>query len=114
LGLGLSILSLVMAFGEPMPVDPNAPDFVKGFQKGQTGPLAAAIQSAFIVLNLIIIAAAVQIIRFKQRTFGIVMSGLSMVNFGSCCCILGFPVGLWSLIILLQDDVAKAFQQNSG
>jgi hypothetical protein len=37
-----------------------------------------------------------------------------MINIGTCCCIIGLPAGIWSLVILLQPDVSKAFDQNSA
>ena len=33
-----------------------------------------------------------------------------MLNFGTFCCVLGFPVGVWSLIILMLDDVKREFR----
>jgi hypothetical protein len=28
----------------------------------------------------------------------------------SCCCILGLPVGIWSLVVLMKPEVKQAFR----
>ncbi len=35
---------------------------------------------------------------------------LSLVNFGNCCCLFGFPVGIWSYVVLSLDDVTRKFK----
>jgi hypothetical protein len=110
LGLVLSIVNIVIAVVSPPPaVDPNAPEFVRGFQQGTVGPVAIIIQSGFVVFNGIIIAGAIQMMRFQSRVFAIVASIMAIVNVGTCCCTLGAPVGIWSLIILSMSDVSAAF-----
>ena len=49
----------------------------------------------------------------KMRGVGIAASVVAMLNFGNCCCLLGIPIGIWSLIILLQPDVTAAFDQSA-
>jgi hypothetical protein len=112
-GLGLlgSLFNVVFALtANPIPPDPNAPEFLQALNQNTTGPTTAIIQSAFAILNLVIIAGGVQMARMEMRPFAIVASVLAMANFGTCCCILGLPVGIWSLVILLLPDVAAAFR----
>ncbi len=108
LGLATSIFNVAFAFAEPQ-IDPNDPPFIQEIKKGSTGPVVAAIQSAFVITNLLIIGGAVQMIRFKTWGFALAASILAMLNFGTFCCVLGLPVGIWSLVILLQPDVKQAF-----
>ncbi len=111
LGLGLSVLSAAIALvGDPPIVDPNAPRFVQAIQQGSRGPLAAAIQIAFVFVNGTIIAGAIQMLRFRSWGLAITASILAMVNFGNCCCLLGLPLGIWSIVVLSLADVRTAFQ----
>jgi hypothetical protein len=112
-GMLMTIISIVMALGPPPPIDPNAPPFLQEFQKGANGPQAVVIQSVFIFVNLFIIIGAVLMMLQKMRGVGIAASVVAMLNFGNCCCLLGIPVGIWSLIILLQPDVKAAFDQSA-
>jgi len=109
LGILFSTASVVMAFGPPPPVDPNLPALMQELQKDARGPQAAVIQSIFVLVNAFIIFGAVQMLRQKMRVVAIAAAAVAMLNFGSCCCILGAPVGIWSIIILLQEDVKSAF-----
>ena len=113
LGLLLTIASIVMAFGPPPPVDPNAPPFMQEFLKGSNGPAAAAIQGIFVFVNIFIIFGAAQMLRQKMRGVGIAAAVVAMLNIGNCCCVLGLPVGIWSLVILMQEDVKAAFNANA-
>jgi hypothetical protein len=115
IGLALSLFNVVFAVvAKPPVIDPNAPQWVQEFQKNQTGPVAMVVQGLMAIVNVVIIAGGVQMARIKTRPLGFVAAILAMVNFGSCCCILGIPAGIWSIVILCQSDVAKAFEQNSG
>lgn len=112
LGLGVSAFNIVFAFGPKRPIDPNAPEFLKKMQESTQGPTAAILQGVFFVVNAAIIVGAVFMLRFDSWAMGLVASILAMVNLGSCCCILGLPVGIWSLVILLQNDVKQAFSSS--
>ncbi len=110
LGLLGSIFNVVVAIVMEAPaVDPNAPPFMQGLQQGGYSVFAAIVHSGFVLLNLLIIFGGIQMLRLKNRTLGIAASVLAMMNFGTCCCLLGLPVGIWSLVILLREDVSKAF-----
>jgi hypothetical protein len=115
LGLGLSILSGIVAIvGEPAQVDPNAPPFVQAIQEGSRGPLAAVIQGVFVLVNGAIIVGAIQMLRFRSWGLAVTASILAMLNFGNCCCMLGLPVGIWSVVVLSLEDVRDAFRAAEG
>jgi hypothetical protein len=110
LGLGLATYNSVVALvGEPLPVDPNAPPFIQEILRGAHGPTAALMQACFGMMSLATIVGSVQLLRRKWWGFGIAVSVLSMVNFASCCCILGLPFGIWTLVTLTSPDVKEAF-----
>ncbi|MBS0204850.1 MAG: hypothetical protein JSS49_18235 [Planctomycetes bacterium] len=111
LGLMMSIVNVVLAvFSGPAIVDPNAPEFLRNIQQASVGPLAIVVQAAFVVFNGVIIGGGVQMMRFQSRVFAIVASVFAIVNVGTCCCVLGAPVGIWCLIVLLSQDVIRAFE----
>jgi hypothetical protein len=112
LGLVLTIYNTLTALvGQPPPIDPNLPPVMQEVLKNSHGTQAAVIQGIFVVVNIIILAGAVQMLRMRMRPFAIGASVLAMLNIGSCCCILGLPIGIWSLVVLMGNDVANAFDQ---
>jgi hypothetical protein len=90
-------------------IDPNAPIFVQDIQKGAAGPVAAVIQGTFAALNVFIIACSIQMLKLQSWGLAVTGSILSIVNIGACCCVIGLPVGLWSLSVLMSPDVITSF-----
>jgi hypothetical protein len=108
LGLAFSLFNFAMSFGEAH-VDPTAPEMVREFQRGTAGPVATAIQGTFALVNLFIIICGVQMMKLKSWGMAVAGSVLAMLNFGSCCCALGIPVGIWSLSVLMSPNVISIF-----
>ena len=79
-------------------------------QKGSVSVVPAVIQSIFALVNLLIIVGGVQMLTFKSRTMGIVASIAAMVDLGACCCVLGIPTSISSLIVLMNPEVKRAFE----
>ena len=48
--------------------------------------------------------------KVKVQAPAIAASIVSMFNVGSCCCVIGLPIGIWALVILLMGDVKRAFE----
>jgi hypothetical protein len=114
LGRVLSLFNVVFAMVmDPSQIDPNANDFFKQIQRDNIGLIPMIIQSVLAIVNLIILGGAIQMLRMKMRPLGVAAAILAMLNFGSFCCILGLPGGIWSLVILFQPDVTRAFEINS-
>lgn len=112
LGIVMSVFNVVYAFTTPE-VDPNLPPFLQELQKGGTGTAAAITQGLFVLLNAFIILGGAQMLRMRTWGVAVAASILALVNIGSCCCVLGLPVGIWSLVILFMPDVTAAFAMNS-
>jgi len=54
--------------------------------------------------------AGFQMLHLRRRTLVTVASALAMVPFcTSCCCLLGIPIGIWSLVVLSKPEVKAAF-----
>jgi hypothetical protein len=114
MGLCGSIFSCIWSMVvEPPPIDPNMPPLMQQFMQGSAGPMALAIQAVFIIVNLVVLAGAVQMLRFKAWNLAVTSTILAMINIGNCCCVIGLPIGIWGLVILMQNDVKLAFAQNS-
>lgn len=112
LGAIASVFNIVYALVSGPPViDPNAPEFVRNMQAGAVGPLAFTIQAVFLIVNAVILAGALQMLRMQNRILAIAASVLAMVNVGTCCCCIGLPAGIWSLVVLLSPDVVQAFEE---
>ena len=108
IGLAVSIYNFVLSFGAAH-VDPNAPEFVRQIQQGAVGPVATALQGGFAMLNLFIILCGVQMMRLQSWGMSVAGSILAMVNVGSCCCVAGIPVGILSLVVLMNPNVISIF-----
>jgi predicted Zn finger-like uncharacterized protein len=111
LGLLASTFNVVYALTAqpPQPV-PNQPEFFRQMQQGAVGPKAAILQGTFVVVNLVIVLSAIQMMR--RQTYGLALTGsiLAMINIGTLCCLLGLPVGIWSVIVLCMADVKDSFR----
>jgi len=108
IGLAVSVYNFAFSFGQPH-IDPSAPEIVREIQRGAVGPVATALQGGFCMLNLFIIICGVQMVKLQSWGMAVTGSVLAMINIGSCCCVLGIPVGLWSLAVLMSPDVITIF-----
>lgn len=110
-----SIFGVINALiASPPVLPPDTPEFARQIAENSIGPAAAMIQGLFILVALVILFGGVQMLRLKSRGLALTASILSMVNFGSCCCILGLPIGIWALVILLAADVKQLFELNKN
>jgi hypothetical protein len=50
----------------------------------------------------------------KMQNWGLGVTGsvLAILNIGSCCCVLGAPVGLWSMTVLMSPEIITMFNAN--
>jgi hypothetical protein len=61
-------------------------------------------------LALCVIVGASQMMRLQWYGLAIAACVLAMINAINCCCLLGVPIGLWSLSVLLRPEVKASFQ----
>jgi hypothetical protein len=66
--------------------------------------------TVFIIASFVILLGAAQMMR--MRTWGLALAGsiVAMLHFQECCCLLGLPLGVWSVVILCRADVRSLFQ----
>jgi len=99
----------------PQQPPPNQPGMQKetkeafdmGFKFGQAAAVGATAFCAF--LSLVVILGAAQMIRLRMRALAITSSIMAMLIVYPCCCVLGLPFGIWSLVVLNKPEVASAF-----
>jgi hypothetical protein len=62
-----------------------------------------------LVIAGVIIYAALEMKKLKQWNLAIGASILAMVPCISPCCFVGLPMGIWSLVVLVKQEIKAAF-----
>ena len=75
------------------------------------GPLGIFSYVVFIFINLIIILGSIMMLVGKMRGLAYIASILAMID--CCCCLVGIPFGIWSLIALNNPDAKAAFESSA-
>jgi hypothetical protein len=95
----------------PPPPAANNP-FLQGFQIGQqytSGPIGVAIAAVFLLVSVVVLMAGIMMVMGRSHWLAVTGSILAMLNLSVCCCLLGLPFGIWSLVVLFNEDVKNAF-----
>lgn len=98
-GLGNCLLGILPA------ADPSTPDEAKGMAFIVWGFLACVA----IALGIVTIIGGMKMQSLQSYGFALTASILCMLPCHSCC-IVGLPIGIWSLVVLMQPDVKAAFR----
>jgi hypothetical protein len=99
-------------FPPPAPVQPPQNIFEE-LREHATGPEPLILGAVFAVVSILVIIAALRMLRLRSYGFAVAGTVLAMVNFVNCCCILGMPVGIWGLVVLSKPEIKSAFQTRS-
>jgi phage FluMu protein Com len=87
----------------------NLPGFIRnGVAEGAIFLIIG--RSVMVIPYGIVIFGAIRMKQLKNYNLAIAASILAMLPC-SACCILGLPVGIWSLVVLCNRDIRAAFQQ---
>lgn len=97
------IENLARALNMPMPPDEL------GRHADAAVQVTSVIQHGSLMLSLIVCIAAVQMLRLRTHWLTVTGGILAMINIASCCCVLGLPFGIWSLVVLFRPDVKNLF-----
>jgi hypothetical protein len=101
------VLRLVGFTGkETLPVDRAE---AAGFYFGTIATYAVALLS--MLLAPVIIYAAYQMLNGQKLALARIASVLAILPLTSCCCILGLPLGIWSLVALSRPEVKELIRQ---
>jgi hypothetical protein len=122
--LGCDAWGAFRALFLPVPTVQQALDSIPAGMRGQgneegvkialtlfTGPSGAALALVGLLFTFVIIAGSIAMIAGRMRWLGILASIAALLNnFQYCCCVLTLPFGIWSLVLLLGEDVKRAFE----
>lgn len=78
------------------------PEFVYGFQLG--------VAVLLLILCTGVLVGASQMLRLRHYGLALLGSVLVMLNLQGGCCLIGIPVGIWSLTLLMRPEVRRAFE----
>ncbi len=65
-----------------------------------------------LAMDVLVLIGGIKMKQLRGYTLAMIGSICAIVPLNSCCCV-GIPVGIWSLVVLLNADVKAAFQSAS-
>lgn len=75
-------------------------------------PLQYAVTLVEILFSLLILIGGIQMWNLSGMTLPVTASILAIIPcISGCCCLLGLPAGIWSLVVLSRPDVKYAIAQ---
>lgn len=92
------------------PPDPFARQIFFQMVDFMLGPGGIALRVLFMVLNVITLFGSAAMM--NRRLYGLAVLGsvcALVSNLDICCCVPGFPLGLWALLVLCRPEVKAAF-----
>jgi hypothetical protein len=101
------IMGAAGAGAQPVPADPEAAEAIRMIQ-AITGPTAVIFGLIGLVAAAVIILGAVKMKNLQSYGLAMTSSILAMIPCVSCC-IVGLPIGIWSLVVLSKPEVKSAF-----
>lgn len=114
LGFFADVIQVVQSLGRPINAVQGMPPWFDQMQRKARSPEAIVFVSASAVLCLVIAFAAFQMMRLRYWSLALAGSMLAIINCANLCCLLGLPVGIWSIMTLLRPDVRDGFVQAAG
>jgi hypothetical protein len=98
LGAGMAGLEELEGFGES--------EALAGMLSGSVGLITGLIGVA---IGGLMIFAGLKMQRLEDWTLCLIASIVAMIPCVSPCCCIGLPIGIWALVVLLDDGVRAAF-----
>jgi len=75
-----------------------------------SGPIVIVFGFVGVVIGIFILFGAMKMKNLESYSMAMVATILAMIPCISPCCILGLPIGIWSLIVLMSPEVKAAFR----
>lgn len=75
-----------------------------------SGPIGVVTNGIVLVVGVLTIYSATRMKKFQGHTMAVVVSALACVPCTSGCCIVGIPIGIWSIVVLMDANVKAAFR----
>ncbi|MBS0209690.1 MAG: hypothetical protein JSS27_12140 [Planctomycetes bacterium] len=95
-----TIAVLVVALGG---INQQQPEAVFNF-------VVVALYGWGLILSIVVIVGANKMRKLESYTMAMTATILLMIPCNYPCCVLGLPFGIWSLVVLLDDNVRRSFQ----
>jgi len=110
--VGGAIAQMVgVTFGTMQQMPEDMPNFVIQMQALTKNPAVIA-SSTFLSVGMGVVAIIGAIKMMKLQSYGLAMTAavLTVIPcFGSCCCFIGIPIGIWAMVVLNKDYVKSQF-----
>lgn len=74
-----------------------------------TGGMGVALSVVGLVMAGVVFFGASKMMKLEMYGLAISASVIAMIPCVSPCCLLGLPIGIWSLVVLLNNEVKAAF-----
>jgi hypothetical protein len=100
------LVTHLIGSGFVLPFSKDLPDQVVSFISGISG-IAGAVVS-LLVAGLLIYAST-EMRKARQWGLAFAASVMAMIPCVSPCCLVGLPIGIWSLTVLVKPEVKAAF-----
>jgi hypothetical protein len=107
IGLVMNLAGVGAAAVQPPPA-PGAPDFQ--WQAYTHGPIAITSAIIGLVIGIVIVMGALKMKNLQSYGLAMTSSILAMIPCISPCCLLGLPIGIWSVVVLSKPEVKSAFR----
>jgi hypothetical protein len=88
-----------------MLVTGGAPGWAQAF----SGSMSVMLHTVWLAASVLMFVGALKMRRLENYGLAIAASILAMVPCMPPCCIIGLPIGIWSLVILSKPEVRDAF-----
>jgi DNA-directed RNA polymerase subunit RPC12/RpoP len=105
--LGLLAILAGLSLGPEGMKGRGANEMVELLSTGIPGAVAQLVGCA---LSLLVVLGAIRMKRLESHGFATASAVIAMIPCISPCCVLGFPFGLWALIVLQDGHVRTAFR----
>lgn len=118
-GLGM-VLVLVMlaargamlewALNGGLPLDPGSRSQLEQLRNAGIG-VTDILQALFgVAVNGMVIFGALKMQRLEDWGLAVTAAVLTLLPCAGCCCLIGLPIGVWSLLVLNKPEVKSAFR----
>ena len=74
------------------------------------GPIVVVAGSLGILMGILILVGAMKMKKLESYGLAMAVTILAMIPCISPCCLLGLPIGIWSLVVLLDPNVKASFR----
>jgi hypothetical protein len=111
-GLGIvwcliSILLNILGIGFGAAAAQNQEEQMMQFFSGTVGLVFGVIG---IIMGIVVLLGAMKMKNLQSYGFSLAATIIAMVPCISPCCLIGLPIGIWSLVVLLDANVKAAFR----